>query len=922
MTVLRFGPTFAPAACAFFLALVAGTMPARVAGGTALQVAPPAAAPPAEAASGPALEPEAAPKPEPQPEPAWTSDAARDLIRRFRAADSDAAEALRPAMEDLRTVLEADGSDDAIRQWSRIEYSFGLRASGPQAIAFFQRSFELRPNRAAASRLVGAHFATGDWVAALASSEWLADNLTQNGAADARAIPVIRTAAVCELRLSRPTRALEQLWRADRLLEAIAAGSDGDPPRDPEAHSSIEEVRSLAYLDLGLPDLATQALDAETGWIAQLDEADRRSRSTRQSIRRLDLLLAVDRYAAAIDAANASLAELGDDDESSRAALLLRRGLAESRTEGSDPSASFRAVLALPASPSDDHAARCRLAIWLINNGQGEEAAPWLGSAEASGADVDEAETALLLSAQGRYALATAPPTPELEALRDRMHVHLDRLTERWNARPLLGSGTGFLRSGRVRRFVATLIEVELALDPSAAPRCLDFLVRCRATATLARQLTAVAPADADADAGVTSAGTALPDAARPSRGAVPLPPPAERLSAAGIAANETVLLYFVTPVQTYLFQVDPSSVSLHRLPGRDPLQQARTRFVNRVLDPPPADEAGLQARRTALHEHGRRLAEILLPGDVRAALGRGDGLVILGLDTLGYVPFEALPVDADWLGLTTEIRYLPSLRVGGALTRRSTGPAANQGVVIAAPDPSADVSARFPGLQDLPLTPQHIQAMVRRDPDVAVRLGDAATRSAVQADLERTPAWIQFLVHGVRLDAEGITRALVLAPDAKHSGLLRAEDVADLPLPPLAILTACASGRGPQRWGDAGTTDLSGVAFRGGANTVLLPYAPLDLAATLELGTHLHRDIDRGRTTGAALVAARKAVAAEPRFNDPFYFALLHAHGLANVPVTEAVAGESPSWRSPLVVVPTVLALLAIAWAVMRRRR
>ena len=124
------------------------------------------------------------------------------------------------------------------------------------------------------------------------------------------------------------------------------------------------------------------------------------------------------------------------------------------------------------------------------------------------------------------------------------------------------------------------------------------------------------------------------------------------------------------------------------------------------------------------------------------------------------------------------------------------------------------------------------------------------------------------------------MSASLLLSAEESNEGVIDAECFGALKLPPLVVLTACSSGRGTQRWGDAATSDLSGIALRAGATTVLLPHARLEFESTRELSRHFHRHLVTGISPAKALQKARRAVSKISKFDDPFYYALLHVHG------------------------------------------
>jgi CHAT domain-containing protein len=95
-----------------------------------------------------------------------------------------------------------------------------------------------------------------------------------------------------------------------------------------------------------------------------------------------------------------------------------------------------------------------------------------------------------------------------------------------------------------------------------------------------------------------------------------------------------------------------------------------------------------------------------------------------------------------------------------------------------------------------------------------------------------------------------------------------------------------CGAGRGPLRSGDDGVTNLGGACFKAGAVCVLISPIDLEQTATEKLLDLFHERFAAGETPARAMLAARRALAADPRFADPFYHSMLQVVGIGHRPL------------------------------------
>lgn len=455
-----------------------------------------------------------------------------------------------------------------------------------------------------------------------------------------------------------------------------------------------------------------------------------------------------------------------------------------------------------------------------------------------------------------------------------------DDLLATWDRQPDAQHGVGPLFLLRWRRLLVELLHDQIARMPAGAAgaAALELVARTQALGSLAGALGATAPTTAEVQAALCRAGQGL-------------------------------LLYVPGDVESVVLAVDGSRVRLASLPvGTIALDRRRAALQQAIrelrLDP--------TSGRAALERQSRDLAALLLPPGIRTAVAGWHAVAVVGIETLGYLPFELLPWEGRRLGDAKAVSYLPSLPVGVWLARNRAAPdSSTQGSAwlgIATEAPCAAGGQ----VTSLPFTAAERRVLAEglagsRHELVAGVTSDAFRAAAAQHDV------VQLLVHGIRDEARIDPQGLLLA----DGGVLWSCDL-EQAMPSCIVLTACRAGSGRLRRGDDGRHVLAGAALLGGARAVLVPWLDLEFQATVDMTAALHRGLWReGLPLAEALRRARiAAAAAHPEAVDPY---LLHLVGLGNAPFAPA---RRPSAAWPWATCGALL--LAGVWTTwcMRRRR
>jgi hypothetical protein len=486
-----------------------------------------------------------------------------------------------------------------------------------------------------------------------------------------------------------------------------------------------------------------------------------------------------------------------------------------------------------------------------------------------------------------RLALERDPSSATAQAaLLDVVPVY-EALVSRWEATRPREGGFGFLRYTRARDILGEVVRLQLLAEAGeeGVTRALSQVIRAQGSGSLTRQL------------GRTTA----------------------RVSEIRELLTEGECLLVVLPCSrtSTLFLVSHRDVLAFELPPRDRIADALRDFLRSFLGPDGATESA-RARAVVL-------TDALLPDAVRPHLLLHPRLTVVGLDLLGYVPFECLILDDGVpLGLGKEIAYLPSIPAGLALLERAARhpgpPPERDALFVVAPLPGEKIRERFPSLVRLPWDGSLARRLASAYGSAEILTDGAATLDGLAAALGVPSRVLQILSHGVQLPEQEIPAALVLGSTDRDDGLLGAAELRRLVMPPFVLLTACSAGAGPSRPGDAGSSDLGGVLLARGAQAVILPRTDLDFADAIDLSAMVHEAIATGETPAAALLRARQELDRRGSLEYPYSLSLLHVHGLGHIPVFPEgrVEGSSPVL---LAVLAALAALVLVPVLILRRR-
>jgi CHAT domain-containing protein len=315
-------------------------------------------------------------------------------------------------------------------------------------------------------------------------------------------------------------------------------------------------------------------------------------------------------------------------------------------------------------------------------------------------------------------------------------------------------------------------------------------------------------------------------------------------------AERYEVVQYLVTESGLIAWHIGPDAVSVRNvfLP--------RTEVIGKVA----ALKKSLADRHAKFDERTARELYLFLVQPVIAGV-RGERLVIIPHEDLGYVPFQALqdPATGQFLGERFQISYAPSASV--LLSLRRT-PGIGGGRLLAVADPG--IQAAVP----------EVAAIARLFPGRAkVVTEDLARESDVKAWAPEYDV-IHLAVHGKFDAGEPLLSYLALGRGGGDDGRLTAAEMFGLPLDRsrLVVLSACETGRTEATHANELLGMVRALVYAG-AGSLVLSYWEVDSAATA-LWMQTFYDAAQSRPLPEAARVALARVKARPEFAHPYYWA------------------------------------------------
>lgn len=392
-----------------------------------------------------------------------------------------------------------------------------------------------------------------------------------------------------------------------------------------------------------------------------------------------------------------------------------------------------------------------------------------------------------------------------------------------------------------------------------------------------------------------------------PRYAATSAPPTLTAAETADLLDPDTLLLeYSLGPESGYLWAVGPGTFRSFVLPPEREIEA----LVRPLYDQLSTVEAG--SRRDP--EPAETLSRWLLaPAWPEAAAARR--LVVVPDGALHFLPFAALPAPDSGRPLLErhEVSYLPSATTL-ALARerlrsrppagrwaavfadpvfaaadprlRAGAPPAAEGIA-ANPDRDAEAGALLEGLERLPSSLREAEAIAGLAPPGAVwtALGPAASREAVLSSALDGFRVLHFATHALAHprspQLSGLVLSLYDAAGRSRAGLLTVPEIYELHLgADLVVLSGCRTALGKEVWGEGLMSLTRGFLYAGSPRVLASLWRVQDRTAAELMRRFYHAYWQEGLPAAAALTAAQRSLARDPRYRAPHSWAAFVLQG------------------------------------------
>jgi CHAT domain-containing protein/Tfp pilus assembly protein PilF len=379
-------------------------------------------------------------------------------------------------------------------------------------------------------------------------------------------------------------------------------------------------------------------------------------------------------------------------------------------------------------------------------------------------------------------------------------------------------------------------------------------------------------------------------------------PRPLDLAAARGALDPGTVWLsYFVTPEETFLFVVTPTSsgeaegLRVFRLAATAESLAAET-AVFRGLILRGRDQTKVEP---ALLIQGRKLYDLLI-APAAPWIGRSDRILISPDGSLHTLPFGALVRPGkkpEYLLESKPVHTVLSATLYAQLkARRRNGAGGSNGPLVAFADPTYRTVPGTPaaspddsplrryraGLPPLPGAREEVQALsALYGREARAYIGAAATETQVE-HLPVPTRYLHFACHALLDRHFPLDSALALATSqGDDNGLLQAWEIfeklridADL-----VTLSACGTGLGREAGGE-GLIGLTRAFQYAGARSVLASLWAVSDRSTAALMARFYTKLRAGSPKDVALAEAQRELLREDHFSHPYSWAAFELNG------------------------------------------
>lgn len=330
-------------------------------------------------------------------------------------------------------------------------------------------------------------------------------------------------------------------------------------------------------------------------------------------------------------------------------------------------------------------------------------------------------------------------------------------------------------------------------------------------------------------------------------------------------SGNQTVLAYWLSPQESYLWLITPSQMKLFKLLPEMTIVREIDAYNRDILD-----------RTSEESTHGEKLYQMLV-APAEKLIPKGSKIIIVPHRRLAKLNFETLispePAPHYWIEdvCIQSASFLALLES----PRHAHANYSKELLLMGAP---VEASKDFPGLQ-------HASEEMGK---VAGRFSPA--KEAVIAGADATPAayrssnpgqfrYFHFVTHGTANDTNPLDSAIILSP-SPGGYKLYARDIIKTKIHPDLVTISTCYGAGTRQYSGEGLVGLAWAFMRAGAHEVIAALWEADDEANAELMDWFYGELAKGSTPAAALRDAKLKMLHSGTFRRaPYYWAPLQVY-------------------------------------------
>lgn len=423
-----------------------------------------------------------------------------------------------------------------------------------------------------------------------------------------------------------------------------------------------------------------------------------------------------------------------------------------------------------------------------------------------------------------------------------------------WAATPIRRGGINYLQYATRTGFLTGMIDLAMRAmgDKRGAKFSIDLLMRVQALGTLARERQLVAPT-------------------------------LEEIRSVLLGDERGLLCYVPGREHSFVFLITNDRIRCERIPTRHALETDVQQLVSSIASvlqtPFEANSEQEDSFVQRLYMRNReRVSRSMIPEALHEELEQLQSLGVVGLDSFGYVPFEALAFDGDYVGSRFGVEIYPSVPLAVAI-RQSDQSSLEREVLVIAGDGECAEPFEYPSL---PVRSSRLKSV----------LGDLAPAADVYLASQSEPDWrkwlprdaggvFHFVGHGHYDSSRERASGLLVDPSQGESGVLFADAIEEHEFGPrMVLISACGAARARLRRGDDGRGSLGGAFLAHGTQAVVYSTMNLEYHASQDFMTVLFKELSAGTPIGLSMKRARMKARPSEFGVHPVHSYLLQLHG------------------------------------------